>query len=46
MDFNNFLLRGTILKNTGYVVGVVVYAGDDTKIMLNQGGIHHKMSQV
>ena len=43
---NNFLLRGTVIKNTGYIVGVVVYAGPDSKIMLNQGDTKHKISEV
>jgi phospholipid-transporting ATPase len=32
---NNFLLRGCILRNTEYVIGVVAYTGHQTKVMLN-----------
>jgi phospholipid-transporting ATPase len=32
---SNILLRGCQLKNTEWVVGVVVYAGQETKAMLN-----------
>lgn len=27
LDFNNVLLRGSILKNTNEIVGLVIYAG-------------------
>ena len=33
LDYNNFLLRGSILKNTEWIIGMVVYTGHDTKIM-------------
>ena len=36
LSSNNFLLRGATLKNTGWIVGVVVYTGFDTKIMQNR----------
>jgi len=35
LDINNFLLKGANLKNTEWIVGLVVYTGRDTKIMLN-----------
>ena len=35
LDINNFLLKGANLKNTEWVVGLVMYTGKDTKIMLN-----------
>lgn len=38
----NLLLRDCFLKNTDYVEGIVVYAGQDTKAMLNNGGPRHK----
>ncbi|XP_021953805.2 probable phospholipid-transporting ATPase VD isoform X3 [Folsomia candida] len=38
----NLLLRDCCLKNTDYVEGLVVYAGRDTKAMLNNGGPRHK----
>ncbi len=31
----NFLLRGCSLKNTKWIIGLVVYTGHETKIMLN-----------
>ncbi|GJQ77455.1 hypothetical protein Trydic_g20852 [Trypoxylus dichotomus] len=41
---NNLLLRECLLKNTDYVEGVVVYAGHETKAMLNNGGPRYKRS--
>lgn len=38
----NLLLRDCYLKNTDYIEGIVVYAGQDTKAMLNNGGPRHK----
>lgn len=38
----NLLLRDCYLKNTDFVEGLVVYAGQDTKAMLNNGGPRHK----
>ncbi|KAJ3342262.1 hypothetical protein HDU93_002735 [Gonapodya sp. JEL0774] len=32
-NLNNVLLRGCFLRNTGWVVGVVVYTGEDTKAL-------------
>jgi magnesium-transporting ATPase (P-type) len=33
----NLLLRGTKLKNTNWVVGIVVFTGRECKISMNQG---------
>ncbi|PAV85771.1 hypothetical protein WR25_25080 isoform B [Diploscapter pachys] len=33
----NILLRGCILKNTRWCYGVVIFAGKDTKLMMNSG---------
>jgi magnesium-transporting ATPase (P-type) len=35
LDYNNFLLRGSMLKNTEWIIGMVIYTGHDTKIMQN-----------
>ncbi|KAH9539913.1 hypothetical protein CY35_15G081200 [Sphagnum magellanicum] len=36
---NNIILRGCEVKNTAWVVGVVAYAGRETKAMLNSSGV-------
>ncbi|KAL2621212.1 hypothetical protein R1flu_001417 [Riccia fluitans] len=43
---NNIILRGCELKNTSWAVGVVVYAGKDTKAMLNNSGAQSKRSRL
>jgi magnesium-transporting ATPase (P-type) len=35
VDIKQFILRGCTLKNTHWIVGLVAYAGADTKMMLN-----------
>ncbi|CAB3404149.1 unnamed protein product [Caenorhabditis bovis] len=42
----NMLLRGSRIKNTTFVEGIVVYAGHDTKVMLNNGRAPHKVSKI
>ncbi|RMD43517.1 hypothetical protein DV735_g1625, partial [Chaetothyriales sp. CBS 134920] len=37
IGINNMLLRGCSLKNTEWVLGVVVFTGSESKIMLNSG---------
>ena len=34
-DVKNTAIRGSILKNTNYIYGIVIYTGKDTKIMKN-----------
>lgn len=41
-----FLLRGSSLKNTDYIVGVVIYTGHQSKIMLNSSKARSKTSQL
>jgi phospholipid-translocating ATPase len=40
------LLRGCVVRNTEWVIGVVVFTGRDTKIVLNSGGTPSKRSKV
>ncbi|KAK7015491.1 hypothetical protein VNI00_019121 [Paramarasmius palmivorus] len=45
-DISMVLLRGTVLRNTGWVIGVVMFTGEDTKIVQNSGGTPSKRSRV
>nr|XP_036854505.1 probable phospholipid-transporting ATPase VD isoform X1 [Manis javanica] len=42
----NVLLRGCTVRNTEAVVGIVVYAGHETKAMLNNSGPRYKRSKL
>lgn len=42
----NMVLRGCSLRNTKWILGLVVYTGKDTKVMRKSGGARSKMSQV
>ncbi|TVY93003.1 Phospholipid-transporting ATPase [Lachnellula willkommii] len=46
ISIDNLLLRGCNLRNTEWVLGVVVFTGLDTKIMLNSGFTPSKLSRV
>ncbi|XP_024964326.1 phospholipid-transporting ATPase 1-like isoform X2 [Cynara cardunculus var. scolymus] len=43
---SNIVLRGCVLKNTNSAVGVAVYAGSETKAMLNSSGAPSKRSRL
>lgn len=46
VDTQMVLLRGTILRNTRWAIGVVLYTGQDTKIVMNSGDTPSKRSRV
>jgi len=46
IGISNFLLRGSVLRNTQWVIGLVVYSGEDTKIMRNRGHAPSKLSTI
>jgi phospholipid-translocating ATPase len=46
VDLSMTLLRGTVLRNTKWVIGVVLFTGMETKIVLNSGGTPSKRSRV
>jgi len=46
VSLNTVLLRGTVIRNTEWVIGVVMATGVDTKIILNSGLTPSKRSKV
>ncbi|RDW39818.1 hypothetical protein B0I73DRAFT_131313 [Yarrowia lipolytica] len=46
INSNNLLLRGCSVRNTRWVMGLVVFTGDDTKIVLNTGETPAKRSRM
>ena len=46
VDTQMVLLRGTVLRNTKWAIGVVLFTGTETKIMLNSGATPSKRSRV
>lgn len=44
LDLKQFLHRGTILKNSHYVDALVIYTGENTKVIMNQGRYRFKIS--
>nr|ODN93929.1 phospholipid-translocating ATPase [Cryptococcus depauperatus CBS 7841] len=46
ITINELLLRGCTLRNTKWVIGIVVFTGADTKIMLNGGETPSKRSKI
>jgi len=46
VDLQTMLLRGTVLRNTGWVIGIVLYTGEGTRIAMNAGGTPSKRSKV
>jgi phospholipid-translocating ATPase len=43
---SSVLLRGCVLRNTGWVIGMVLFTGNETKIMLNSGKTPSKRSKM
>ncbi|KAI9007425.1 hypothetical protein CLU79DRAFT_840581 [Phycomyces nitens] len=43
---SSLLLRGCVLRNTGWVIGLVLFTGNETKIMLNSGKTPSKRSKM
>lgn len=46
IDMTMTLLRGAVLRNTQWAIGVVMYTGLDTKLVMNSGGTPSKRSKV
>jgi phospholipid-translocating ATPase len=46
VDLQTTLLRGCVIRNTSWVIGIVMFTGGHTKIILNSGGTPSKRSKV
>ena len=46
VTINEVLLRGCSIRNTAWIIGLVVFTGKDTKIMLNGGDTPSKQSKI
>ncbi|CAE6474741.1 unnamed protein product [Rhizoctonia solani] len=46
VTINELLLRGCTLRNTNWVIGLILFTGADTKIMLNGGATPSKRSKI
>lgn len=46
IDMQTVVLRGCVVRNTAWVIGVVLFTGADTKIIMNSGGTPSKRSRV
>ncbi|XP_034262320.1 phospholipid-transporting ATPase VB isoform X1 [Pantherophis guttatus] len=46
LDNENLLLRGCVIRNTEVAIGIVIYAGHETKAMLNNRGPRYKRSKI
>lgn len=42
----NLLLRGSLLSNTTWAIGVAVFCGSETKLMINQDKYRYKLSRL
>lgn len=46
VTINELLLRGCTIRNTAWIIGMVVFTGADSKIMLNGGDTPSKQSKI
>ncbi|XP_076443578.1 phospholipid-transporting ATPase ID-like [Babylonia areolata] len=46
LDNEKILLRGCVLRNTEWCYGVVIFAGKDTKLMMNSGKTKFKRTNI
>ena len=46
VNIQQFIPRGSSLSNTDWIIGLVVYAGKDTKLMKNMGKNKYKQSHI
>lgn len=46
LSIDNVLLRGCVVKNTNAILGLVIYTGSDTRIMMNSQAAPSKLSNL
>eukprot|EP00124_Ichthyophonus_hoferi_P000614 Ihof_evm7s24 gene=Ihof_evmTU7s24 len=46
LDNDNILLRGMTMRNTQWCIGLVLFAGHDTKLMMNASGARFKRTKI
>lgn len=46
LSMNELLLRGSNLKNTDWIIGIVIYTGEETKQVMNAGDTPSKRSKI
>lgn len=46
LSINNMLLRGSTLRNTKWCIGIAIFTGHETKVMLNAGKTPSKRSRI
>ncbi|EFC39377.1 predicted protein [Naegleria gruberi] len=46
IDTEQICLRGSSLKNTDFMIGVAIFTGHDTKLMMNTKETPHKISKI
>lgn len=46
LSMDNILLKGSTLRNTKYIIGIIIYTGHETKVMLNSKIPRIKKSKV
>jgi phospholipid-translocating ATPase len=46
IDINGLLMRGSVIRNTKWTIGIVVFTGEDTKQIMNSGKTPSKRSQM
>ncbi|KAG0057743.1 hypothetical protein BGZ83_003641 [Gryganskiella cystojenkinii] len=46
IDVNHLLLRGCVLRNTEWVIGLALFTGSDTKLQMNAGRVPSKRSDM
>ena len=44
MTYKNFAVRGSVLRNTSFIIGIVLYVGSETKAHLNSQAHQRKQS--